>query len=433
MSENHQIPTDTTPVWQIELLLSGGLIFGVFQIIDWVDRMFADFYGVLDGAPGQVIASVYLLALCALFALGAAFSMHLLMRSFWVALIGIRSIWPNGVRWTEVSRSARTTQFMQRHLPSLPEAIENADNSSTLIFACGIALVGLVSFSAATIILLMLISALLAFSLPNFGSHFNWFLFVLTAFFGSLLLVQLIDRLVGARVSDSSFSGRALTKLIGLQKYMMPRSISLMTTVMTSNFGRVRGVVLMVSASWLLIFLVEMRIDLKADSVMSYFTRYLPQTSNTSMQTEHYRDQRTDGAQVSSPFLAKMIVTDSYQQLFVPYRHAHFEQLISERCPAVAKRPKNQKTTNAGEPERVQTLLACLKTELKPTLDQQSISANFQLTSDAATKAPQLMLMIDVRELALGEHEVAIQFPSLSKRDTNQAIKLETVRIKFWR
>jgi hypothetical protein len=85
--------------WELELLISGGAIFTLFQVsdiwLDWLESM-----NVISFLPGRAI--FILLGTFGLETLKLGFILHLILRSYWLAMVCINYVFPEGIRKNRV-------------------------------------------------------------------------------------------------------------------------------------------------------------------------------------------------------------------------------------------------------------------------------------------------------------------------------------------
>lgn len=95
--------------WELELLISGGAIFSLFQLTDvfleWMNAM-----GTINRIPGTFLMIVIGVAIIKTLTFG--FSVHLISRAFWLALVCINYVHPNGIKGRiRASRQPFSTPF----------------------------------------------------------------------------------------------------------------------------------------------------------------------------------------------------------------------------------------------------------------------------------------------------------------------------------
>jgi len=81
--------------WELELLISGGAIFSLFQLTDvfleWINAL-----GTINRIPGTFLMTIVGVAIVKTLTFG--FSVHLISRAFWLALVCINYVHPNGIK-----------------------------------------------------------------------------------------------------------------------------------------------------------------------------------------------------------------------------------------------------------------------------------------------------------------------------------------------
>lgn len=95
--------------WELELLISGGAIFSLFQLtdvfLDWMNAL-----GTINRIPGTFLMIVLGVAIIKTLTFG--FSVHLISRAFWLALVCINYVHPNGIKGgIRASRRPFSTPF----------------------------------------------------------------------------------------------------------------------------------------------------------------------------------------------------------------------------------------------------------------------------------------------------------------------------------
>jgi hypothetical protein len=134
----HAVPRQTTPAWESELLLSIGLVVGLLQIPAVLDARFDSASARAADPWLSQIMYAYLYAKVAVYGLVGTFVVHLLARGYWVALLGLRSVFPGGVRWDGLPRLGPIARGLaQRESVPLPRLIEQVDNFASGVFAFG--------------------------------------------------------------------------------------------------------------------------------------------------------------------------------------------------------------------------------------------------------------------------------------------------------
>ena len=90
---------DTSPTWELELLICGAVLFALFQIPPVLNSFFAHIepHATTTMLSAILLVQIYVKAI--VYALTASFVVHLVARAYWVGLVGLHSVFPNGVKW----------------------------------------------------------------------------------------------------------------------------------------------------------------------------------------------------------------------------------------------------------------------------------------------------------------------------------------------
>lgn len=114
--------------WEIELLISGGAVFTLLQF----PEMFWSFIRsarITSDIPG--LSMIFIMGMAGIKILTNGFILHLLLRSFWLAMVCINYIFPEGIK---ENRQKRAFPFRSRHVEGdLQEQIMDVDRLSGLV------------------------------------------------------------------------------------------------------------------------------------------------------------------------------------------------------------------------------------------------------------------------------------------------------------
>lgn len=200
-----QLPRQTTPTWEIELLVSGATVFGLMQLPPLIDSATVFLVNRVDADIGPLILPIWIYLQFTLWTLIGTFILHLAMRGYWVALVGLHSVYPGGVRWEHFKRvGPYMLETSRAGNEDVPTRIEAADNRASLTFGVGFGL-ALVMLVPATLVLVSIVVALAARWVgggvlgPMVG-----FWFVFGVGIGPFLLAVMLDQAFGKRWSPAS-------------------------------------------------------------------------------------------------------------------------------------------------------------------------------------------------------------------------------------
>lgn len=122
--------------WQLELIISGFTIFLLLQASTLITPIFSDL-NLHTNFPNNVRAIVFsfvFIVLLAVYALIVNLILHIFLRGFWVAAIGLRSV-QKETDFKKLNYSNFFTEKLKNHVISLDKLIEKLDTISSVVFA----------------------------------------------------------------------------------------------------------------------------------------------------------------------------------------------------------------------------------------------------------------------------------------------------------
>jgi hypothetical protein len=119
--------------WEGEILISGGAIFSLFQISDFLaaEKVFFS-----ENAPFIGLDELLIFSILAVEGVTFSFILHLFLRGLWIALLCVNAAFPKGVNHQKLRLPE---QYVDAKDPTLTLQIVNLDNIAGLIFYTGFA------------------------------------------------------------------------------------------------------------------------------------------------------------------------------------------------------------------------------------------------------------------------------------------------------
>lgn len=420
------LPTRTTPTWEVELLISGIAVFAMLQLPGWLDdRMFA-----LEprlGAHWRIAALIiYLYSKSAAIVLAATFAIHLMLRAQWIALVGMHSVYPQGVRLEHMRMGPVQRAIEEARPDSTADAIERADNRASVVFAIGVSVAFIIGyvcvFFGGALLLMTQFSQAISWRIDPLDTMATLFVLFMLPF----LAADLLDRYVGLRLRPAGTAHRVLAAVLSFYTRLgMGRRNNRIVALLTSNGGERRMMALVVGIMLAAIIGVSASYSsMRAAAPLGNYALF-PKADDQGIATRHYDDQRDPARDAAVPYVQAVVVTGPYLMLVVPYRPSQDEPAMRRQC-AHAER--------LVEPDKAIARLGCLGKLHAVTLDGQALDdLHYEIASDSRTGRPTLLAMIDVRTLARGRHEVLVARPRKGDSDTKRdAADPGYYRIPFW-
>ncbi len=405
----HVLPDRTTPTWEVELLISGVAVFAMLQLPGWLDdRMFALEPRIADDWRIVLLLS-YLYAKSAVVVLAATFAIHLLLRAQWIALVGMHSVYPKGVRLERMRMGPIQRAIEEARPDSTTDAIERADNRASVLFAIGVSIAQIIAavcvYFCGGLLLMTLASRSLGLELDPLKLMAGIFLAVMLPF----ALAAVLDLAYAARLQRD---GLAYRTLAAVQRFYtrigMGQRNNHIIAILTSNGGERRMMSVVVGVMLAAIIGVGLAYEsMRASTVIGSYAQF-PDTGLQRIQPEHYDDQRNPARGDALPFVQSQVVVGPYLKLVVPYRPNRDEPAIRRQC---------ARAIGLQDDALAAARLACLQSLRPVMLDGKSlVDLRYDIASDPRTDRPALLAMIDVRTLAPGRHELRIARPPRSDR-----------------
>ncbi len=423
------LPKRTTPTWEVELLLSGATVFALVQLATWVPGWASYISPRLDDFWRQVAGLSMIYLMCGVVVLTVAFVLHLLLRAYWVALVGMDSVFPGGLKPEKLRDGPIMRDWIMDRWKPMAAQVEQADNRATIVFGLGIGLARMMVTLTIVVSLLMLLALLMAAVTGTAAYASTWILAALGLLLLPWLLAMVVDRVLGHRLPRGHWLRRVVESMLAVYSLTgMGRESSTLVTLYTTSIGDRRGnwivggvitAGILVSMSALALFNEEL-----GWGQYGRFPRLeanLPQT----VQHLHYASQHETDRSPGHAFIPDMQASGRYLPLVVPFVPLQHERLL-EGCPE----PKNKPSGYDGRQLRAQATLDCLARGFAVTLDGEPLAQRPEFYSDATRDLRGLVYMIPLAGQSRGRHELVVSLPPQPESDENDAPPIW--RIPYW-
>lgn len=326
---------DTSPTWELELLISGAVLFALFQIPPLLTAFFARVEPHATSMVLSVLLFVQMYVRAIVYALIASFVVHLVARAYWVGLVGLHSVFPKGVRWENFRSGPIRLEVYRERLVSLPAIISRTDNFCSVIFSFAFLLVLLFAFTVCLTGVYSLVAYLVAHAL--FGGKRTDAIFLSLAALTALVpaVTALVDRRFGQRLSPR---GRRIVRRLVVFAYrgtaqgvLSPIFVPLLT-----NVGQKKIMAIFYfSLFGILVFVIGERLA-RNDQLSFNSYDYFGPSSRFGVDYRFYESQRDPGdIYARTPSIQSDIITGSYVKLFIPYYPRRYNPAIAKSCPAL--------------------------------------------------------------------------------------------------
>ncbi len=428
-----------TRTYEAELLISGAVVYGLFQIAPSVPRFFEAVNWRLEGHQRLVAIYGQTYFSLVIYALIGAFLLHLTMRAFWIGLVGLESVYPEGVRWDSLKAGPFFIKHARKRLGSLAGTIDRLDDLCSLIFSFGFMIVVVFLYT----VVLLLVSAAIGF-LSSFvlgreqDPRVFWTVFVLLV--GFQIVGAALDRALGPKINPDGLGARFIAKMIAIAWATSPvRFIGQIQLTLQSNTSNTRVTAVLMSVMLMLTFglIGAMFVGegiIRYDS-LDFFPSNLREAG---VDPRHYRALRPPNSRPSSyPSIQSDLIDGPYIKLTIPYIPRRHNPLIREHCPDLeAFKPPGLVFGHLDPPETAaaREAIVCLASLFPIEVDGSALADPvFDYTREPGSGREAIVTYIPAAEFETGRHEIVVSMPSrgMTKGDP----KDEPTRhvIPFWR
>jgi hypothetical protein len=323
---------------ELELLVSGLTVFALFSAPGFIVSLWLRTHVHLDDTLYSVLRMVTQVAIGLCYALALMFLLHIIVRAYWIGLIGLKSAFPDGIRWDKArSIGPFTRSFYQKRLPDLDAGIDSADRLASMIFAAAGFVAITTVWTALLFSLVIALLELLASYLQLSPQTMVWLLIGFTAPFAVLSLsIWFIEYLVRRRpaLADSEHLRRFVHGALAINT-VMPQSLIMPLQLTLQSRASTRGIRYLLLA---LFFLVPVggALIMVTQQQFSTLGRYNWLNDDDvvgGIRSAHYEDLRTS-ADIGQPVptIPSDRVAEAWLRLFLPHMPARDNAVLNTLC-----------------------------------------------------------------------------------------------------
>jgi hypothetical protein len=387
---------------ELELIISSLTIFALFSVPSWLFDKIADIYTHLS--TSLAIASTVGITLLAgtSFGLAACFVVHLMARAYWVGLIGLRTVFPDGINWSKTpGLGPLSRQYYRDTLPDLDTVIKNTDKLASSLFAVISMLTLSVLWFGTILTVILVVSGGVGarFGLTNTGMVIGTAV-LLMVFLGIPIIVYLLDRQLASRVPrlrDSRiFAGlvRFLNRIAGFaypQRLVRPVQLTLQSNTRPAAFfiALTLSIIVIVAVG-------STRTAAWRNFTVSGEFRYLDAAQvQEGFRSTYYEDMPSPLDRLRGwPRIDSFNQNGSFVRLFLPYYPVRDNLVLDQLCDRAEEAPAR---------------LACLRRLWTVGIDGKPVSmANFEPAERADLGMRGLIGLVPLTGLEPGLHRIEV-------------------------
>lgn len=439
--------------WELELLVSGLVTFALIQVPGPLNEL----NRVLWIRSTQGASLVYLLSTTylklALYTLLIAFVLHLVVRAFWVGLVGLDSVFPRGVQLGKIEAGPAARELAGTWLPSVRQLMVRADELASVVFAAAFALAIVILAAVPAFGSLLLVGFGVASLLPGETETMNvfwiaWAMFMLFGVGGPGL-----DRFAGHRLAPEGWPYRTIRGLIRtVYRFTGFKAYGPVFYTLASGLSsrRVSGVVVAIMLSTGAFVFVSDLLYLRGGLAFPGSPWVITAPGPSFADPNFYEDERSSTrSRLGFPSIPSRVVNGPYLELFLPWRPRVFDEELGRACPDIA--PAGRSTfrvvrspqgDSVGQEAltRSEEILDCMGGLFQLELAGQPVSTRPVQSLDSSTGIYGLLYMIPMEDVPSGQYVLTLRGPVRLDGDGNprpvdpeDEAPTREYQIVFWR
>ncbi len=387
---------------ELELIISGLTIFALFSMPGWLFDKISDIYTHLS--TSLVIAGTVTTTLLAgvSYVLAVCFVVHLMARAYWVGLIGLRTVFPEGINWSNTpGLGPLSRRYYRDTLPDLDTVIQKTDRLASSLFAVISMLTLSVLWLGAILVLTLVVSGVIGarFGLTNAGISIGTIV-ILAVFLGVPLLVYVLDAQLASRFPVVR-ENRIFAGLVGFLRriagYAYPQRLVLpVQLTLQSNTRPIVFVIALAISVVMIVALGNTRVAAWQNFTLSGEFEYLDTAQvQEGFRSTYYEDMSSPLDRLRGfPRIDSFNQTGSFVRLFLPYQPLRDNLLLDQYC---------------GSAEEAQDRVACLRQLWSVSIEGRPISmAGFESAERADLAMRGLIGLVPLSGLEPGLRRIEV-------------------------
>ncbi len=422
---------------ELELLISAGLVLALLQLPTLLDDWWTRTSIHLGGGAFGTVFTMYYVGKLVSYGLVAAIAAHFLLRGLWVAIMGLRSVYPAGVQRDKLDQGVVYRKFYENRLMTLDEIEVRVDRVAASIFA----FVFLFLMMFAVMFLWAAVAWMLAFVVTKVTGTDRYVMPTMIGIFAIYLLPQMFASWADRKSKEGTLSPGTERLALRGARFMHYTTFNFLYApvffTFASHTSRRRISIILVSFMYAMIamFMVS---TFSSRGVIGYdsYIYYPAQAREHQVRAVHYDNLRDPDRPAEEPAIQSDVIEGDYLRLFVPYDAREDNKRLRALCPQVAPlRSEGFFFTRRKLklPEaRVAELSRCFDRLYTITLDEKPLAnPGFVYYRHPSGSVAGRLALIPMARLAPGRHMLAVRHTPLPgvKKDE----EADEFFIPFWR
>jgi hypothetical protein len=411
--------------WQAELVMSGFIVTGLFQLPDVFIRLVEPSIiqsGELEFTFLKIASMGFLMGIDVLVII---FGIHLLFRGIWIALLGLNSVYPNGINMQSTKgMGEKYWQKAKEKYPDLTAYCVRLDANCSVLFSSATVIIIMVSSLSICILGFYKLSTYLMSVFPITPKHI---IAVGIGIYITFLVVNLLIWFLGKKYPNNkriekivTLFGDAVGVIFSL--YIFQKPVGYITSIQMSNSKSKYGFIIMMIVSLFMGTVVgkQMRksdafYDFEADK---YFTF---NNQPHEILAFNYENLINKEAEIYSPIIQSDVITDDFLKVFIPNIARERERMNLKEYSFSERFKMKNAQREAIDKERFEVYKQFNRIYINDTL-QTNLEYQFYTHPQATERG--LLVYIPTEQFAKGRNILEIRKHYFSEDSIQKVVKI---------
>lgn len=416
--------------WQLELLISGFAIFGLFSAWEPLELLIREANN--NDQNYYQLALVFLRISCAILLFNLL--LHVILRGLWIGALGLRYV-SGDIDYEKLNYSEKFTNYLKKRIGSFDKYIATLENYCSIIFAISFLLIFYVLAFAFTMIVITLIANYLlgSDSIPKWVSRGLGIPLILFIVFGMLL--TFIDFLTQGFLKKKKWISKIYFPFYWVFSFVTLSFLyrPLVYNFLDNKFGK--RISFMLVPIYVGIFVLT--------SIEDRRSNYIDELNNSNSyysNNNNYEDMlNEEGKFIKTAAVSSKVIRDPYLKVFMTYSDAIEDRIFSRN---ESLKPEKDKRglysdivfVSSGIKKNKDSLrkvyLKTFNDTYKVVIDSVQYKSDFILgESNTIESEFGFETYIDIKNLSEGKHLLKLQRDAYKEKDTT-TVTFRT--IPFW-
>jgi hypothetical protein len=422
---------------ELELLISAGLVFALLQLPQWLDDWWMRTSVHVGGSAFGTVFSLYYAGKLVAYGLIVAIAAHFLLRGFWVAIMGLRTVFPSGIDHEKLDQGPVFRRFYSERLMTLDALEERVDRFAASIFA----FVFLFLFIFLMMSVWAMVAWVLAFIVMRITGTDRMVLPIIVTVFALYVGLQSFAASVDKMAKKRRVPAWAEKLALRIMKWMYYISFNFLYApvffTFASNTSKRKTTVILVTFLYSMIGIFMLSV-FYSRGILGFdsYAYYPAQARAHQLRPMHYDNLRDGNVPAEEPSIQSDVVEGPYLRLFVPYDAREDNKRMHALCPGV--RPFREEgffmaSRRTKIPDaRVAEIAACFERVYQIELDGRRIEKpGFVFYRHPQGRVAGRLALLPLSSLPPGRHMLTVRHTPLPGPKKDE--EADEFFIPFWR